>query len=750
MPVGDNPLQQYETKITDATPGPSSGEIKSYGRKVGNMLLGQAAKQQFDRNFDFPDHLRQLEIRDQQSAYAALLRQQAQGKGPSLFAPALAAAQRAGTAVAASGRGANMALAGRTGAQTAARLGMGAAELRAKEQLAAQQQYAALLQAQRQADLQSRQMGVQMGTAQLGSSTQTAQGNAERGQQGVGSIVKMFVGSDPAVKTDAAPVGSYQQPYGQQPYQAQSQPGLFQGGTFRGAMSNLGDGLVGSGVTMKQNIEPIGGVNPRFADPMAGGTVGLGASQPRDVGPQQRPATAAEADAQRRLNAWFAEQQAAPAAQKHSQFVDPTQINLELDQGRSGASAGQYPELQPPPQQQAQRQGGVMGFIGGMFGGGKPGSDPDMKSGGQPVGQLSATAAQVQPYEFRYKPEFAAQEGVTTDKRVGAMASSAPGSLADNPIYAPTVQKDPNGLDRVNGGQAVMANIAVTADVARKQQQDSARLDALESMALRGASGKGARGKRVNANDVLRPPAGSAPTGQRYQALADLTPSPLQGASFGADVGSATLRYNDSPTPRLQAGVQPALDNVGRGRLATQLKAPERAAVGQSDINLDSLDASLIDRRELARLKNAAAGGEPGDVFKYQEHSVHNAPNVTPGSREETDYTQELRATKGQYQEGQMGGIAQMLREKPVPAVKGFASAGARELARRREKWIQNFALFAQDDSEGAAAAMGEPAVRLRPKDVVELLKQRGAPVSEAEVLRALKRTKNNKPIITL
>jgi len=672
MPVGDNPLQQYETKITDATPGPSSGEIKSYGKKVGNMLLGQAAKQQFDRNFDFPDQLRQLEIRDQQSAYAALLRQQAQGKGPSLFAPALAAAQRAGTAVAASGRGANMALAGRTGAQTAARLGMGAAELRAKEQLAAQQQYAALLQAQRQADLQSRQMGVQMGTAQLGSSTQTAQGNAERGQQGVGSIVKMFTGSDPAVKTDAAPVGSYQQPYGQQPYQAQSQPGLFQGGTFRGAMSNLGDGLVGSGVTMKQNIEPIGGVNPRFADPMAGGTVGLGASQPRDVGPQQRPATAAEADAQRRLNAWFAEQQAALAAQKHSQFVDPTQIDLELAQGRSGASAGQYPGLQPPPQQQAQRQGGVMGFIGGMFGGGKPGSDPDMKSGGQPVGQLSATAAQVQPYEFRYKPEFAAQEGVTTDKRVGAMASSAPGSLADNPIYAPTVQKDPNGLDRVNGGQAVMANIAVTADVARKQQQDSARLDALESMALRGASGTGARGKRVVAADVMggpaqqaapqpdqSPPPGAQPTGQRYKALTDL--GMTQPASYGADLGQEApgglrrgLVPDSARAPSVTGRAAPVLrDNYGAevtgrrdqtvpdtrrqgelqamaeaGKAPKQFFKPEKALSPESQAQVDLELDSILEQQIAGAVHNISQGADPKKNYAALREALETRMNV--------------------------------------------------------------------------------------------------------------------------
>lgn len=97
-----------------------------------------------------------------------------------------------------------------------------------------------------------------------------------------------------------------------------------------------------------------------------------------------------------------------------------------------------------------------------------------------------------------------------------------------------------------------------------------------------------------------------------------------------------------------------------------------------------------------------------------------------------------------------MGGISQMLREKPLPTADGFTGASAKELARRRAKWIQNFASFAQDSSESEASAMGESATRLRPQDVAELLKQRGAPVSEAEVLKALKRTKNNKPIVTL
>lgn len=605
MPVGDNPLQKQETYITDATPGPSSGEIKGFGKDLVDKFLGKAQHQKINR-FDLPDQERQLEIRDQQGAYAALLKQQAQGQGPSLFAPALAAAQRAGTAVAASGRGANMALAGRTGAQTAARLGMGATELRAKEQLAAQQQYAALLQAQRQADLQARGMGVQLGVAQLGSNTQTAQGNAQRGQIGIGSVLALAGGvSDPAAKTNAAPVGSYQQPYGQQPY-GQQQPGLSAGLTNMGNV--LGGGQPPSGVDMKQNIEPIGGVNPRFSAPDASGSTGFGAAQLLDNG-QQRLIPAAEADAQRRLNVWFAEQQAALAAQNHSRPVSGTQIDLELAQARDGASAGQYPGLQ----QQQQQQGGSLSQglmnMGNVLGG--IGSDPDMKTGQQPVGQLSAAAAQVQPYKFQYRPEVAAREGLTTEDRIGAMASKAPGSLAANPVYAPTVRQGPDGMDRVDGGQATMANIAVTADVARKQQLDSQRLDALEAMALQGASGKGARGRQVTAEsvrapapqDANQPPPGAVPSGQRYKALADL--GMTQNASYGADLGK------EAPGG-MRRGLVP---QVVRGPSITSRATEQRDSLGNAIDPKDRSDRVLPTVRRQGELQALGEAGQKPTKF---------------------------------------------------------------------------------------------------------------------------------------
>lgn len=708
-------------------------------KQILKILGGQADRQQI-RDWGGGDQARQLEIRQQQGEFAALLKAQAEGRGPSLFAPALAAAQRAGTAVAASGRGANTALAGRTAAQTTARLGMGATELKMKEQMLAQQQYGALLAAQRAADLQARGLGNQIALGALQSDTAIALNNASGAQNALGSVLKAVpVLSDPSKKTDVAPVGSYTQPYGQPAYGQpagvpsgyQMQPGLV-----------LNAPPVPSGVDMKTNIEPIGGVNPRFSALTAAGTTGFGAAYV-DAGPRPRPLTEAE----QRLAAWQAEQQAAMAASNPNQVTDPTQIDLQLAQARTGPIVGQSQQQQP------QQPGPTWGNVLQNFGAGltsRPPSDPIAKTDEQPVGQLSALAAQVQPYKFRYIPQVAAQEGLTTEPRVGAMASKAPGSLASNPVYAPTVQTGPDGMDRVDGGQATMANIAVTADIARKQQLDSRRLDALEAMALQGASGKGARGKRVVAEDVVAPPAGATPTGQRYKALADLSPSPLTQASYGRDLAGPS---EPSPgMPRMQVGVQDALDNIGRNRLAKTLLPPRtQAELARGDANLDVIDDLIINKRALAQKKSAAESNAPDDVKAYVDELQRQAPYVFPGSSEEAAYQRDLKAARGQLNEGQLGGTAFLLQQNPTAAkTKGFETAGQKELARRRSAWIRRFAGYAQENAEQEAAALGENAVRLRPEDVAALLKQRGAPVTADEVRRALKRTKSNKPIITL
>lgn len=725
-----------------------------FGNKAGATLMGSADRQDLNR-YDYDDQQRQLEIRQQQAQYAALLQAQMQGRGPSLLTPALAQAQRAGLATAASARGTNAALAGRSAGQMTARMGMGAAELRTKEQQMAQQQYAALLAGERQADLQARAMGVQLATAKLAGDTTTANANAERGQKGFGSIMSFVggVGSDPANKTDVAPLGSYQQPYGQPaigpaPYgqPAHAQAGWGQGLSSAGFVlgGQPAPGYVNSGVDMKTNIEPIGGVNPRFSA-LTSYQAGLGASpatQP-DTG-SQRLIPQAEAEAHRKLQQWQAEQEAAMAQQKlgYNQVVSPTQIDLELAQGRSGFSAGAVPG-QPLGQQPAQQQPPASGFgaglekAGAILGGGGPvGSDPVFKTNEQqqPVGQLSALAAQAQPYKFRYKPEAAAAEGVSTDDRVGMMASKAPGSLAENPIYAPTVQTGPDGKDRVNAGQATLANIAVTSDIARKQQLESQRLDALEALALQGASGKGARGKAVDAQAVLAPrveaapPAGAAPTGQRFKALAEYGQ-----ASYGADSGAGAPEPGAPPAASvLRGGLGTAMDNIGRRRLQKQVGAPDTA----TDQDVRDTDAVLLEKAKRQNLRKQAESGAPQDANAYYEHLEQYKPTVTPGGTADQQYRKELAQARGTAMETMLGSTAHLLQQVPAPT-SGFG-AGAKEVRARRSRWIKEFASYARNASSDETA-VGETVPRkLRPKDVAALLKQRGATVSEKEVQAAM------------
>lgn len=736
---------------------------KSLAGQGAKALMGSADRQDLNR-YDYDDQQRQLEIRQQQAQYAALLQAQMQGRGPSLLTPALAQAQRAGLATAASARGTNAALAGRSAGQMTARMGMGAAELRTKEQMAAQQQYAALLAGERQADLQARAMGVQLATAKLAGDTTTANANAERGQKGIGAIASfggsMFTGSDPANKTDAAPLGSYQQPYGQPaigpaPY---GQPAYAQAGWGQG-LSSAGFVLggqpppdyVNSGVDMKTNIEPIGGVNPRFSaltsyqagiGPGAGARgLGFGANADAvtrpDTGTQHVP-TQIVLDA----NQWFLDQKAAAQQRlNQTQAVSPTPVDTELAQGRSGFYTPVPLAEQQLKQQPAQSTSG--GFGAGLEkagailgGGGLVGSDPVFKANEQqqPVGQLSALAAQAQPYKFRYKPEAAAAEGVSTDDRVGMMASKAPGSLAENPIYAPTVQTGPDGKDRVNAGQATLANIAVTSDIARKQQLESQRLDALEALALQGASGKGARGKAIDAQAVMAPrpevapPAGAAPTGQRFKALTEYGQ-----ASYGADSGACAPEPGAPPAASvLRGGLGTAMDNIGRRRLQKQVGASDTA----TDQDVRDTDAVLLEKAKRQNLRKQAESGAPQDANAYYEHLEQYKPTVTPGGTAEQQYRKELAQARGTAMETMLGSTAHLLQQVPAPA-SGFG-AGAKEVRARRSRWIKEFASYARNASSDETA-VGETVPRkLRPKDVAALLKQRGATVSEKEVQAAM------------
>lgn len=88
-------------------------------------------------------------------------------------------------------------------------------------------------------------------------------------------------------------------------------------------------------------------------------------------------------------------------------------------------------------------------------------------------------AAELGSYSYRYKPEFAAQEGEDPRTRhVGPMANGGPDSMEANPVYAPAVKRGPDGMARVDTGRATMENIAVTSDNSRRIKDLEAELAA--------------------------------------------------------------------------------------------------------------------------------------------------------------------------------------------------------------------------------------------------------------------------------
>lgn len=84
--------------------------------------------------------------------------------------------------------------------------------------------------------------------------------------------------------------------------------------------------------------------------------------------------------------------------------------------------------------------------------------------------------ADLPAYTFRYREPFAQQYG--GERRVGVMAQD----LERNPLYAPAVKTGPDGLKRVDAGQATMANIAADAELARIVEDQERRLRSIERL----------------------------------------------------------------------------------------------------------------------------------------------------------------------------------------------------------------------------------------------------------------------------
>lgn len=354
-----------------------------------------------------------MESRGMQGEYANLLRAQMAGRGPSLAQKQLVAgrdaAVQAATAGAAGARGANVALAGRSAGQGAGRATMGAgrdaAMLRAQEQLNAQSQFGNLAGAMRAGDMQAR--GIT---------------SAERQAQLNAQVARM---------NNLTKIGEGEAERRQQ--------------TYGGIASTVGSFFGGSDPVMKENVQPVG----------YGTQVQTRQAQQAVNSPFDRGYTAQDLSSLRE-----AAHQSGPQADPA--YKDPTsQYMVTSDAAKASAMDS------------AQKaQGG--GLLGGILGGGGGGggflgiSDPKVKDNVGRMPDLVDASAQGQPVSFNYKPGAAQAQGVSTDKRVGMLATGGEGALDHNPIYAPTVQKGPDGLAYVNTPQAVLANIAVTSDQSKR------------------------------------------------------------------------------------------------------------------------------------------------------------------------------------------------------------------------------------------------------------------------------------------
>jgi hypothetical protein len=517
-----------------STPAGRSMEAKYGGKHTSpleDLWAGYSGKNQ--RGFEQPQYksmrpdeerMLRMQSRDAQGAFGGLLQAQMRGQGPSLAQMQLAqgrdAAIRSQTAAAASGRGTNVALANRTAAQQGGRMGMQAARdsalIRSQEQMAAQQQYGGLLQAQQLADLQARGLSIDEAKAQLAAESQyvggimkVGEGEAERRQKGYGGIATAFgamvpsdirtktgvmpanyVMSPPAAKQDIQPVGYnrdelFGRQFGQQSVDPYAQAG-FQAGMQPGGMQPMGGGM-----DVMQGIRPA-------------------ANSYEDQYWKQK---------------------------------------LEAEKPKEPTAAG---------------------AAGGFFAGLGTVSDPSLKDNSAPIGEsLGRAAAAVQPYQFRYRPEAAASQGVTTEQRVGVMANDAPGNLEENPVYKPAVRYGPDGLARVDAGQATMANIAVTSDLAREQEsikQDFAELKNL----LAAEKAKNTAPQTLAAHRKARGAGGTSPEIEAYRRKKNDKEQFTVGEQFGGRGdpfqpqvldGGFGLSKRHVPVSRIPPGSDVTLDN---------------------------------------------------------------------------------------------------------------------------------------------------------------------------------------------
>ena len=484
-----------------------------------------------------------LESRGMQGEYAALLRAQMAGKGPSIaqaqFASNRDAAIRAGTAAAASARGANTALAGRSAAQQAGRGAMtgarDAATLRAQEQLAAQQQYGALAQAQRQQDLLARGYSIDEARAQLQADssyannlTQISEGNAARGQNPAGIAVGALGGllSDIRAKENVQAIGGFdlgassnpmtqsqqqqmqaqqqqmmaaqQQSLSAQP-QAQQQAAPGGGGGFLDSIMGGGGGGFLSDARVKEENAALKAALAAQTQPGSTPSGGIGAGAGGVAAGQtfsQPAANSPEALDKQMMGA-------------NNMGMAPSYAGLNAMSPQQSAAPGQPAQSSNFLSSFGQWGAGNMGLQPGMF----P-SDARLKEenaalrsvlasrGGAVAGQLAqspvvAASAQQPAFSFNYTPEAQRAYGLSPEPQVGTVTQA----MEQNPLYRSAVKKDQNGMGRVDTDQVAMTGVAVDSELSRQQLRQAQELDALKNAVLTslqgggGGSGGGGGGK---------------------------------------------------------------------------------------------------------------------------------------------------------------------------------------------------------------------------------------------------------------
>jgi hypothetical protein len=467
--------------------------------------------------------------------------------------------------------------------------------IRAQEQLAAQQQYAALLQAQRQQDLAARQITSQEQLGQLQAKTayekglmDVGEGEAGRRQKAYGGILTAVGGLLSAIeaKESVTPVG--------QPQYLMSPP------------------------EAKQGIAPIGGFQqPGYAGPeyqTAQPTPPQTAGQA--LSPYSQGYSARELGALTATYNPYAQQ-----APQQQPAANPYQIDQQLMAARNDPYAALYAAKQKDSSQGD--IGAALGALGGAV------SDPAAKTGANPVGELASAAAQVQPYAFNYRPEFARELGVSEDRRVGIMANKAPGNLSENPVYGPAVVKGPDGLARVDTNQAVGANIAVTADIAREQQDQSARLDALEQAAMGNI-------KKAFAKKPAAAPQRSIDENGQYRPVAMTNRDYDQMPRMGKSIGRAVSRGTDED-------VSPG--NVGAPGLLGARPQYARARSESGPV----IDAQTADENMFLPALEYGKGHRPSpedyrtDQLSDREESLAAAAARTGGAKKRDDRILGLR-----------------------------------------------------------------------------------------------------------